>query len=331
MIKRLDNAVLLNDLDANAQRILNAGEESIFEGSGLLVSSDQRLADQRLILDGSVSNASVAGDAGIDQSKLLLDGDLPANYLGTAKQKAAKGSLYQPVADKGAPEGYAPLDGDGRLPAGNYPFSSGGTVNEIRFSMPEDDFTVATPVVTLDGSLEALWNSKPGPCWFGVPPTSELSGAVPRFNFTPIDPDMVPALDVSKIESGMFHVEQLPAALGVGAEHALGVVPDTGETGDPGDYLARDMTYRRFRRSVSYQPNLSKPVVNIVFYSGGNAYLSIISLSGAKLFYRVDFDGTFAPVAGSIVVPTGSIVEAYAAKPGYNTSDFTQFTIPTIS
>ena len=120
MINALDNGIMVTDLDANNLRILNLAHISP-PPIDLVTTDDPRLSDARVPLDGSVTNSSVAPTALIDQSKLNLNGDIPLIWLGLDATHAAPGNLVEYLTNKGVPNGYAELDGTGKVPGRSAP------------------------------------------------------------------------------------------------------------------------------------------------------------------------------------------------------------------
>src|SRR5262252_2213890 len=156
MIPLLESAKLATDLDANLFAFLNLGAVSP-PPPNLAPSTDPRLTDAREPLPGSVTDASVAVGAGIVQSKLNLDGNIPPAWLGFGSGFAAPGDLVEYVANKGQPNGYASLDSGGKIPAGQVPTAVGtGTVTSIGITMPAQ-FSISGSPVTGAGTLGVSW------------------------------------------------------------------------------------------------------------------------------------------------------------------------------
>jgi hypothetical protein len=137
-------------------------------------------------------------------------------------------------------------------------------------------------------------------------------------------------LDATKIVSGVFSLPRVPVAVGVGPAHASGIVPDPGATGDPKDYLARDITFKTMQPPPSYQPAVPEPSITVVDTEPDQVFITIEdTLDGASVFYRLNLIGNFAPAPlGPFFVSPGVTVEAYAAKIGYDNSPISSFTIP---
>jgi hypothetical protein len=171
--------------------------------------------------------------------------------------------------------------------------------------------------------------------WLG-----NISGAAapPIFTSDPLPVAVIPSFDANKIGSETFDPERLPVAVGVGPDHASGVVPDPGSpfidaTAQVDDYLARDMTYRPMKPISSYQPQIAPPAITLQSYYQGQAYVNITMFStiGTHLFYRIE-DGPFIEIITNemlpILVPIGAVVGAYSAKAGYDNSEIAMYTIP---
>jgi hypothetical protein len=416
MIPLLENAALVTDLDCAGHNLFRFGH-FVPIPPPLVGIDDPRLSDQRLMLDGSVFDISVAVDAGIQQHKLNLNGNMPPNYLldpngpvttgapidpleevvvktgettvnvttggvtdlpvttggipdeavtvladvyevvtvGGITQNAAervfvppeevlgddgnvvttgyfypplhdyaaRGDLVQHDAEKGLANGYCPLDGTGRMPSAFYtPVGPGGTINYLGLVLP-DDFTVTPGAMTSgSGVFTVTWKNAPALSWFGAAGTT-----APKFYATPFPDELIPNLDASKITSGVCDLDQLPVAgMGLGQ----GIVTDPGATGDPTDYLARDMTYKKMGPEPNYEPVTPNPSITFMYWSDSQAAIQITDLlEGASLFYRINFSGTFIPVpAGTFLVDSGVTVEAYGAKIGYNNSQIVTLSIP---
>ena len=80
MLRQLENGKLVTDLECADFDLRNVGAFRPVPPP-LIGTDDPRLSDPRPMLDGSVFNISVADDAGIQQSKLNLNGTIPPNYL----------------------------------------------------------------------------------------------------------------------------------------------------------------------------------------------------------------------------------------------------------
>src|SRR5262249_49262059 len=224
--------------------------------------------DGRTPTPGTVSNASVADDAAISQSKLNLNGVIPPVWLGTTSTTAARGDLAEYLANKGQPGGYAGLDGTGKVPSAQLPDEVGvGTVTSLAITMPSD-FGITGSPVTSSGTIAISWNNVAANSWFG---NSSGSSAPPAFNTTALPVSLIPDLDASKITSGTLAASLLPEAVGVGGSHAPGAVPDPGPSGSGTNYLARDMTYKSVPTiGPAYQPNVADPVLTGLPTVGGS-------------------------------------------------------------
>jgi hypothetical protein len=241
MIFSLENGLLTTDLDCQFNNLINLGGLDPLP-PGLVRDDDPRLSDERIPMDGSVTDIKVAPAAAIVQSKLNLNGVIPPAWLGTTSTKAAKGSDAEYKSNKGVASGYASLDGTGKVPVGQLPALAGtGTVTSVGLALPAAHFTITGSPVTSSGTLTAAWTSILGPCWFGV----QLGTAnPPAFHTGAIPLGLVPNLPAAQVNSGIFDPARLPVAV-YGVGHAKGVIPDPGDaTGDPNQYLARDMTFK---------------------------------------------------------------------------------------
>ncbi len=336
MLRALDNGKLTTDLDAAFFRIRNLGTISP-PPSNLITTDDPRLSDARAPIDGSVTNFSVADNAGIQQGKLSLSGDLPLNFLGTTILTAAQGDLVQPISEKDQPNGYSSLNVDGKMPSGSTPTSGTGTLHEIDFAFPIGEVTIESEMAGFapDWTFTGFWAAQDAGAWFG---NFSGSTAKPTFDARVFTIALIPGFDASRITSGTFEIDRLPIAAGVGVGHSAGLLPDPGNTAtdstaQPTDYVGRNMEYHAMKPVVSYQPMLSAPSITIQSYLGTNAYVNITqSVAGSNLFYAVGnnaFTEIFA-VNLPLSVQVGDVVQAYAAKIGYNNSEITVYTIPPV-
>jgi hypothetical protein len=325
----LENAELTTDLDCQFYDLLNVG--ALIPVPPPLVSTDDpRLSDARNPLPESVTDASVSDIAGIVQSKLDLNGSIPPDWLGTTSDTAAQGNLAEYLFNKAYPNGYASLDGTGKIPAAQLPLGIGtGTVTSIGLTMPTQ-FAVTGSPVTASGVIAVNWTNITGSSWFG---NSSATSLPPTFNTGLLPVSLMPSLDASKVTSGVLDPARLPVAVGVGATHMPGAAPDPGVTGNVFDYLARDMTYKPIPSfGPGYQPVVPSPQLEIS--TGPEPYIvSIIStqLDGVSLFYSVNNPNAgFLPVpdTGEIILYTGQVVYAYGAKAGYTNSDMVVMPAP---
>lgn len=321
MIPLLDNAKLITDLDAGSFNLLNVGAFSPLPPN-LVDTSDPALSDAREPLPGSVTNASVNAAAAIAQSKLNLDGTIPATWLGTASTQAAQGNLAEYLSNKNQPNGYAGLDGSGKILSANLPGTTGtGTVTSVGLSMPAQ-FSVSGSPVTNAGTLAASWVAVADNSWFG---NKSGGAAAPQFYTTPLPTVLIPDLDTSKVVSGTFPSARLPVAVGLGVSHAAGAVPDPGD-GTGGalatDYLARDMSWQPIPAlGPTYQPTIPNPTLS----PSGNITGPIIvafsdSVNGVTFFYSTTSASTGfqeVPSTGYVSLAAGDTLWSYAARPGY--------------
>lgn len=327
MICAIDNGLLVTDLNANHFRILNSGSITP-PPPNLVATTDPRLSDARAPMDGSVTDASISDTAGIVQSKLNLNGDIPLVWLGLDATHAAPGSLVEYLSNKGVPGGYAGLDGTGKVPPAQLPDDIGtGTVTSVDLVMPAD-FSVAGNPVTTSGTITVTWASVADGTWFG---NATGSSAVPAFTTDPIAASMVPPLPASKITTGTIDTARLPIAVGVGSSSASGLVPDPGPSGDPTDYLARDMTYKSVPSiGPSYQPKADSPVLTPLSTGSSVKVQITCPLVGVSLFYRISPATDYAPAPASLTVTvlSGQTLNVYSARAGYNNSDIATYTNP---
>lgn len=308
---------LVTDLECNHFDLLNVAF-MIPVPQNLVDDSDVRLSNARSPAIGSVTNESVAADAAIEQSKLSLDGVIPSSWLGFDPDTAAPGDLVEYKALKGQPDGYAELDSSGQVPVGQLPATI-GTITSIDLTMPAE-FVVSGGPVTSTGTIAVDWDDVADGSWFG---NDSGGSGPPIFQTSPIPTSLVPDLDASKITSGTIAAARLPAAVGVGAGHKSGLVPDPGASGTATDYLARDMSYKAVpSMGPTYQPIIPDPTFSATV-GGGNANVAIVeSLDGASIFYSLtDATTDFQPYTGPFDVATPQDVWAYAAKEGYTNSN----------
>lgn len=176
-----------------------------------------------------------------------------------------------------------------------------GTVTSVGLGMPLQFSVVGSPV-TDSGVITVGWASD-----------------------VPAGPGVIPPIP--------FGV--LPFAVGVGAGHQPGLVPDPGPSGNPTDYLGRDMSYRPAPSGgmggnpYPYEPFVPNPVLSIGAPTSGPANESIYqvtaaeSLTGVALFYSVNNSGGgFQPLASPFQfnLYSGQVGYVYGAKIGYQNS-----------
>lgn len=333
----IEDAILSTDLNCDFHDLLNV-RDLIPTPPGLVGSDDPRLTDARAPLPGSVVDASCAPAAGIVQSKLALNGQIPASWLGTTPTTAAPGNLAEYLTNKNQPLGYCGLDAGAKVPAAQLPGTVGtGTVTSVGLAMPPE-FAVTGSPVTMSGTLSAAWATAANLSWFG---NMEGAAGQPRFYNTPFPLAMIPALDASIVASGILDPARIPIAVGVGPGHASGAVPDPGATlippgdspiigGGPdpnaiqtSDYLARDMTFKPLPLiGPVYQPVCPAP--SLVISNGPPYFVTLTSdLAGSSLFYSLDDPtGGFTPIAsgGQVEINAGHSLYAYCSKIGYTNS-----------
>lgn len=324
MIQLLDNAGLASDFDAFNLTIRNCRE--VDGADNVLHADDIRLLDGRPILPASVLNDSVAPNAGIQQIKLDLSDLIPTSWLGTRSDQAGQGDLVQPLSEKDVADGYAGLDNNGQLPSASVAATTTGTLKIFSIILPPELVMGPDRAENGNNTLVGDWYSPEGGTWLG-----NVSGASgkPRFTKLPLYDSLIPSFAASKITSGVFPVERLPVAVGVGSSHATGLAPTTGPDGDPNDYLARDMTYKTMVKSVDYQPSVPSPAITIISLAGSKALMRFTCpLDNVSLFYRISDMATFSPAPDVVQVDRGTKVSAYAAKIGYNNSPIVSYTVP---
>jgi hypothetical protein len=323
MIRALENAELVSDLDCDGFEIKNPGE---LHADNLVSSDDPRLNDPRVPPAASVTNEHVNRDAAIAQSKLNLNDALPLNFLAPDILHAARGDLTEYLSRKGTPGGYAGLDSGRKIPAASIPISGTGTLVDLLISLP-GQFSLSPSRVT-DGSvtMAATWAASPSQSFFG-----NNTGTARQPQFAPLIPvSLVPPLPAGKFVSGVFSLARLPTAIGTGTGHATGLVTDPGLDGQPDDYLARDMTYKPMRSEIDYQPKVSSPSIALLGYDGsGDPVVDVNSPTpGGVCFYRHDLSpgSLYSEVSGPVSVQ--GTVRAYAVKTGYTQSDMAIYTPP---
>ena len=299
---------------------------------GLVDIKDPALYDPRTPPAASIFDVHVADLAAIQQSKLALTGSMPPSFLGTASGQAAPGNLSEIASNKGAPNGYAALDTTGKVFSSHFsPTANPGTVSSLAMSMPHELFTLAGSPVTTNGTFAVSFVAAPDGSWFGVNGISDFSGhPVPAFLTMQLPVALVPSLPASKFTTGVFPVEQLPVAAGMGTGHAPGILPDPGGTGDPRDYIGRDLQWHKFDGSLPYQPRAKSPNIVLAEWSDTQGFIRITTAQkNVSLFYRVSNPLLLGTVISPFIAAPGDIafwanngffVEAYAARAGYNNS-----------
>jgi hypothetical protein len=328
MKRGIDNALLLQDLDADGHFVRHPG---VIDDPDLLHEGDDRLTDARNILPGTVTNESIAPDAAIDQQKINFSGQIPSAWLGTGENQAAKGNevLYNYL--KGQPNGYAGLDDvTGKMPSGSTPLFGTGSLVDIQLEMPPHEFTVVATSVGTTRDFTAYWLAQPPATFFG-----NMAGVsdAPTFESPSFGIASIPDIDASKVTSEVFPLNQLPVAVGVGAGHSAGVLPTTGTasgSNQPTDYLGRDMLYHPMAITLPEQPDLPAPTITIQSYYLTQAYVNIAAnnILDVNMFYKLDDDPFVEVTTLPLLVPIGTVVSAYVAKVGYNNSPIYMFTVP---
>ena len=332
----LENAALDTDFDARFYRLLNVGQIDP-PPTNLATWDDPRLTDARAPLDGSVTNAAVAATAGIVQSKLNLDGQIPTAWLGATATTAAQGDLAEYLSNKGQPNGYASLDATGVDPVSQLPATVGtGTVTSVGLQAPPEFIVTGSPV-TGAGIIVMQWSSQSDGSWFG---NKEGATAVPRFYNSALPVSLIPSLDASQVTTGVFNSARLPIAVGIGSGNAPGAVPAPGTTGNPSDYLARDMTYKPMPSvGAPFQPTIVSPTLTpSANITGPIDVVVSAAMPGTTLFYSLTSGGGSGfvelgtvPDSGimrPISVPPLGTVYVYCAKTGYLNSAMVNVTNP---
>lgn len=347
MIPIVEDSSLGSDLDCQFKDLLKI-LHFYPTPQGLVQLTDPRLSDPRAILDGSVTDESVSPHAAIVQSKLNLNGVMPPNWFTppdpdidapNPEHYAAQGDLAEILIRKGAPNGYAAVDGNLRLlPENVTPGPGLGTVSEVLFSFPQQ-FIVSN--IASAGSTTIAWRPVPDNCWFGINGDTGLgigagpgiTGMDPQFYVEQLPMELIPGIDAAKFTTGLCNPETLPIAR-FGEDHCSGIVPDPGLQGDPNDYLGRDIDWHHFLSGPPYQPQVHMPSIELVEIHGTTATVTIRSPEpGSILFWRGGRPNyAEAPPSGpdihiTVIVPRGILVEAYAAKQGYNNSDVASYTV----
>ena len=350
----LDNAVLGNDLDCQNFDLRNVAL-MLPPPANLVGIDDPRLSGPRAVPDGSVTDESVNATAGIVQSKLNLNGVIPAawlaNVLSSASDRlAAKGNLTEHAANKDAINGYAGLDADGK--ATTVGFTAGaatGNVTSIGMIVPDPFFMTGSPIVG-SGTLTADWKACPHNAWFGSDGTLDFQHhefIYPFYVTDHIESNLLGGQPASKFTSGTFARARLPQAKWVasGSLHNRGVIPDPG-TGPADMYLGRDMTWRHFvvnDPALVYQPVVDDVTIVLDWWEPGKAHITIRSLvKGSVLFYRVTAEGdthlgfheaihedTPDDIHITLAVNEHDFIEAYASKAGYTNSDIEEWEVIT--
>ena len=328
MKRGIDNALLLQDLDANHFFIRHPG---VVDDPNLLHEGDVRLSDARNILPGTVTNESITEDAAIDQTKLNFSGLIPSIWLGTGEGQAAAGNAVQYNFLKDQPNGYPSLDATtGKMPSGSTPLFGTGSLVDVQLELPPHEFTVILTSVGTTRSFAAYWLAQPPATFLG-----NMTGGsvVPTFDSPSFAIASIPNIDASKVTSEMFPLSQLPIAVGVGAGHSAGILPTPGATtgtNQPTDYVGRDMLYHPMAISQPDQPDLPAPTISVQSYYFSQAYINIAAnnILDVNMFYKLDNDPFVEVTTLPLLVPIGTVVSAYIAKVGYNNSPIFMYTVP---
>jgi hypothetical protein len=238
----LENGLLTTDLDCQFNNLINLGGFDPVP-PGLVSDDDPRLSDERIPLDGSVTDAKVAAAAGIVQSKLSLNGVIPPAWLGTTSTKAARGDLAEYKSNKAVANGYASLDGTGKIPLGQLPALAGtGTVTSFSAGDCLPLFTTTEATVNTTPALSFALASAPANSWFG---NSTGSAAPPAFRTGKFPAGLIPDLDAAIIVSGIFPYTRIPTAVYGPGNHSGGIPnPGAAVAGTETDTLCRDLAFR---------------------------------------------------------------------------------------
>lgn len=332
MIRGIDNGKMVTDLDAAFFIIRNLGAITP-PPPNLITEDDPRLSDARNMVPGSVTDDSIADDAAISQFKFSFhDNALPPAWLGTDDTHAAQGDLVQYASDRDQINGYPSLDVNGKLLTGTTPTAGTGTLHTIDIQMPLGEVTTLQDTTGTNIVSTGYWNAQDPETWFG---NFTGGAAVPTFKNNIFPVDLIPNFDASKITSEVFTIDQVPMAVGVGASHSAGLLPDPGSTdtdssAQPDDYLSRGMDYLPMKPVVSIQPTLPPPSITVQSTKADQVYVNITSgVAGTTLFYRTSGD-VFTEITSlmlPLVLTVGTIVSAYAAKIGYNNSNIATYTV----
>jgi len=124
------------------------------------------------------------------------------NNTATADQIELLNEAKEDKSNKGNANGYASLDGDGKVPLAQLPSGSSGTVTSVGALAPL--FTVANATTT--PSFTAI-NQNANLIYAG--PTS---GGAAAPSFRALVAADIPSIDASKITTGVFNIAQIPAA-----------------------------------------------------------------------------------------------------------------------
>lgn len=358
----IEAAYLGSDLDCQDFNIRNL-KSFIPIPENLVGIYDSRLEDGRMVPFGSVTDFHVDAVAAIDQSKLNLNLNIPSDWIissipgGDDEPRAAEGSQAEFHSNKGAPNGYASLDSNGQIAMAHLtPGDAIGSIGSVGLKLP-DPFTVHPQSITTSGTFNVNWTA-PANSWFGSDGTVDFQHHESIFPFIvthPFNDDFI-ELPASKIVSGVFASNVFPVFKGVGPNHALGMVPDPGSSGDHNMYLGRDTNWYHFvvnDPALAHQPKIDDVTIVLDWWEAHvpttadpslvKAHITIRSLlHGAKLFYRVtsqtDVPSAFTeahyddtPDDAHVTIETNDFdtVEAYAARQGYINSDIEEWQVVT--
>jgi len=324
----LNNAILTSDLDADGHKIIN-------------LPPDQPLPPP------------------------TLGASIPPTWLGTTSTTAAQGNLAEFLSHKAQPDGYASLDGTGKVPSAQIPAGVGtGSVTSVSVTTANGvSGTVVdastTPAITLSlGAItptSSFISATDGSGYIqlagqSTDPTTPVVGGAKIWvddsgrlswgtntNWVKFAAAILTAPRVAAFpdKSGTFaYTSDVPTTMvGVGGGHKGGSVPDTGASGAGTDYLARDATWKTAATfsAPAYQPILP----NCVFFPSPNTTgARNVQIGGSGVTGNIIFFGTtastgpFTEYTGTISLPAGSTVWSYQAKMGYTNSSIVSYTNP---
>jgi hypothetical protein len=325
----LNNAILTSDMDADGHKILN-------------LPIDQPLPPP------------------------VFGASIPPTWLGTTSSTAAQGNLAEYLSHKGAASGYASLDSGGKVPSAQIPAGVGtGSVTNVSITTANGvSGTVTNPTTTpaislslgaispsstsitatngsgfialasqsVDATAPAvggakIWLDDSGRLKFGSSGTLWVGLATGLFTSAHVAafPD----------KNGTFaYTDDVPTAMvGVGTGHKGGTVPDTGSSGDPTNYLARDGTWKTTGTftAPSYQPVAPTPLIFPSTNTTGARNLTFgpNGVAGSAIFYSLSATSDFHSYSGaSASLPAGATMYVYQAVLGWTNSAMASYTNP---
>jgi len=357
----LENAVLANNLDCQNYDLKNVGMVTPVPDN-LVGIDDPRLDGGRPPAPGSVTDDSVNASAAIDQSKLAFLGTMPGTWLVYSplldpeilSTRAVGGSAAEFLSRKGANNGYAALDANGKIPVAHFtPGDAIGALTDIGMTV-RPPLNVQPGHITTSGTFAIHWTAPTSRGWFGSDGTFDPQHhefIYPFFVNQAFNAGMF-SLPCSKFTAGTIPLARLPIVKppGVTGGPAPGLVPDPGANGSPLNYLGRDTLWHHFtitNPALAMQPKV--PDVTIVLdwweaHTPTTADPSLVKahvtirtlLKDAHLFYRINNADDFTEALHdktpddphiTLEVNEFDFIEAYAAKQGYNNSDIEEWTV----